>query len=88
MIPTFIIQVEKLLYTTSGKVDRKALNASNFENTGTNRQLTMPANNIEEEILSIWKEHLDVEQISTDDNFFEIGGNSLLVAVFLSTKPI
>ncbi|NVO12244.1 MAG: amino acid adenylation domain-containing protein [Bacteroidales bacterium] len=83
MVPTFIFQIEKLLYNTSGKVDRKALNALNIESFDAERQLIAPANSTEKELLQIWKEHLDREQISTDDNFFEIGGNSLLVAVIL-----
>jgi len=84
MVPTFIVQLDKLPCTTSGKVDRKALNSLNLENSAKERQITPPVNDIEKELLLIWKRYLDTDQISTEDNFFEIGGNSLLVAVILA----
>ncbi|MHC0065903.1 amino acid adenylation domain-containing protein [Nostoc sp. UIC 10890] len=48
--------------------------ANNFQN-----EFTEPSNSIEETILAIWKELLWLEHISTQDNFFDLGGHSALV---------
>jgi amino acid adenylation domain-containing protein len=48
--------------------------ANNFQN-----EFTEPSNSIEESILTIWKEVLGLEHISTQDNFFDLGGHSSLV---------
>ncbi|MEH1869056.1 MAG: amino acid adenylation domain-containing protein [Nostoc sp.] len=48
--------------------------ANNFQN-----EFTEPSNSIEETILAIWKEVLGLEHISTQDNFFDLGGHSALV---------
>ncbi|MEH2196828.1 amino acid adenylation domain-containing protein [Nostoc sp.] len=48
--------------------------ANNFQN-----EFTEPSNSIEEIILAIWQEVLGLEHISTQDNFFDLGGHSALV---------
>ncbi|WP_066426911.1 non-ribosomal peptide synthetase [Anabaena sp. 4-3] len=48
-------------------------------NNKTVKEFTQPSNSIEEVILTIWQEVLGLEHISTEDNFFEIGGHSALV---------
>ena len=75
-VPKYIIQVDKLEKNQNGKIDKKLL-TTNFEHTNTKRILS-PTNKTEEIILETFKRVLNQKQISTDDNFFDIGGDSLL----------
>ena len=85
MLPSSILQLEKMPLTLSGKVDRQALP---LPETGAYpvHQLA-PRNNTETRLVSIWKEVLGIEQVGVLDNFFELGGHSLLaVRLFASIK--
>ncbi|MCP4022102.1 MAG: amino acid adenylation domain-containing protein, partial [Desulfobacteraceae bacterium] len=76
MVPSHIIPVEKFPLNSSGKTGLKALAA--IEPTlGVNKE--EPQNEIEARILSIWENVLPRQKIGTEDNFFNIGGNSLLL---------
>ncbi|MCX2829639.1 amino acid adenylation domain-containing protein [Bacillus pseudomycoides] len=77
MIPVVFIQLEKLPQTINGKVDRKTLLEMNVNIP--ERQYEKPSNKIEKLLHLIWKELLGIEEIGVKDDFFEIGGNSLLV---------
>ena len=79
MIPTYIMKLEKMPYTINRKIDRKALplptilkevdsNIININELGSN----------EDKLIQIWKNILNIPDINTDDNFFEIGGDSIL----------
>lgn len=75
MIPNYIIQIEKMPVNISGKVDRKSLPKPRFGNE--KHKYVEPVNEVEEKIAVVWEKVLGIEKISTDLNFFEIGGNSL-----------
>ncbi|NJD01334.1 MAG: amino acid adenylation domain-containing protein [Ruminiclostridium sp.] len=78
MIPSFTIRLEKLPTTLNGKIDRKILPALEWGiNIGL--EYVAPQNELEAKIADIWKGVLGVEKIGINDNFFDIGGNSLLV---------
>ncbi|AGF55973.1 non-ribosomal peptide synthetase [Clostridium saccharoperbutylacetonicum] len=75
MIPSHIMQLERMPVNSNGKVERKALpTPKSFD---FNYEYIMPKNNIEEKISKAWSKILGIKNISTDLNFFEIGGNSL-----------
>ncbi|MBK3493949.1 amino acid adenylation domain-containing protein [Viridibacillus sp. YIM B01967] len=76
MIPSFFIQIDKIPLTKNGKIDRKVLKelAPNM-NMKTNNEL--PRNEIEQELIEIWKDVLNLNIIGISDNFFNIGGHSL-----------
>ncbi len=78
MIPSFYIQIEKIPLTPNGKVDRKSLPAA-IQNISTGALFENPANDIEEKLLVLWQEVLSTESISIHDNFFDLGGNSILL---------
>ena len=77
MVPSAFVLLEELPLTPNGKVDRKKLPAPDFNGTNNERV----ARNPKEEILcDLFAEVLGVSHISIDDNFFEIGGHSLLAS--------
>jgi thioesterase domain-containing protein/acyl carrier protein len=79
MIPSRFILADELPLTASGKIDRKALIPSSFENDKPMTLSRIP-DNLERELISIWRGVLDVKKIDVRDNFFDLGGSSLLAA--------
>ncbi len=77
MIPTQFIVIDSIPLATFGKIDRKKLSETKISNLAPKREIKAPTNEIEIELLDIWRNTLDIEEISIDDNFFEIGGHSL-----------
>lgn len=76
MIPTQIVFLEKLPYTTNLKIDKKKLLDLKITKVGS-LKADEPENETEELLLNIWKEVMKKEKISVNDNFFELGGHSL-----------
>ena len=73
MVPTVIMQLETMPYTPNGKIDRK-----NLPQPGIERSYTAPRDETEEFFCGIFEEALGLDKIGIDDDFFEIGGTSLL----------
>ncbi len=73
MVPTYLIQIKSFAYTPNGKIDRKLLPEPVIEE----KEIINPKTPLEKRILKIWKSILSLEKISIDDNFFNIGGDSL-----------
>jgi len=76
MIPTHLIQLEKMPLTPSGKIDRKVLPKIKGELLKGSEYIA-PKNEIQEELNAIWEEVLGITGIGINDNFFELGGHSL-----------
>lgn len=80
MIPSRFIRLEALPATSNGKIDRKALQALPLLKEATETaEMHVPENDAEEFLLHLWQELLGMETIGTDQNFFDIGGNSHLI---------
>lgn len=77
MIPSRFIRLDKLPLTPNGKTDRKALPEPESYIDAANSYIA-PTNEIEFKMVSIWEEVLGVKHIGIEDDFFELGGNSLL----------
>ena len=73
MIPTYIVQVNSFAHTPSGKIDRKVLPEPKIEK----KQIIYPKTVLQRQMVMIWKNILSIDEISIDDNFFDIGGDSL-----------
>lgn len=76
MVPSFFMQLDKLPLTPNGKVDRRALYKMEME-IDTGVDYMAPRNEIEERLAGIWEEVLNMKKPSINDNFFNLGGNSL-----------
>ncbi|WP_375475181.1 amino acid adenylation domain-containing protein [uncultured Nostoc sp.] len=77
MVPATFVILEALPLTPNGKVDRKALPTPNGEIT-REHEYVAPRTAIEQTLTNIWQELLFKEKVSIHDNFFEIGGDSIL----------
>jgi amino acid adenylation domain-containing protein len=79
MIPEYFVPLEKLPLTPNGKIDRKALPEPGVSGIKQAAVYVAPQSGQEQQIAEIWQEILNVEQVGVNDNFFDIGGNSLNV---------
>lgn len=79
MVPTRFVVVDRLPRTASGKLDRRAVvHAPGTELGSRTSGVVAPRNETEATLVRIWREVLNVDEISVHDDFFEIGGDSLL----------
>lgn len=80
MIPTYLMQLDKLPLTANGKIDRKALPKPDGTLNVSGEYLP-PKNEVEEKLVAIWSEILEIdpEKIGVQDSFFDLGGNSLRI---------
>ncbi len=80
MIPAAFVVLEALPLTAGGKVDRRALPAPDSARPEVDAGYAAPRNPVQEVLAGIWSELLGVERVGVDDDFFQLGGHSLLVA--------
>jgi len=82
MVPSAIVELDSLPTNANGKVDRKALPAPvPGEDARTARG---PRDRVELGLVRIWEEVLKLAPVGIDDDFFELGGNSLLAVQLMS----
>jgi hypothetical protein len=84
MVPSFLVFVEDLPLTPSGKVDRRALPAPDGSRQGVAEPYVAPRNSVEAVLAGIWSELLRVDEVGVHDNFFDLGGHSLLATQVVS----
>lgn len=75
MIPSQLLFVNEFPLNSSGKVDKKAL--ISIANKAIANDYVAPRNEFEEKLAQIWSETLNIEKVGIEDNFFNIGGDSL-----------
>ncbi|EQB97759.1 condensation domain-containing protein, partial [Photorhabdus temperata] len=78
MVPAAFVRLDAFPLTPNGKLDRQALPAPGQE-AFARQVYEAPQGEIETALATIWRELLGIEQISRHDNFFALGGHSLLV---------
>jgi amino acid adenylation domain-containing protein len=79
MTPSVFVFLDELPLTPNGKVNRKALPAPEGRRPELETTYLAPGTGPEKAIAKVWSELLGVEQVGSNDNFFDLGGNSLLV---------
>lgn len=82
MIPQYFVELDTLPYTPNGKIDKKLLPMPKLEN---NVEIVIPTNEQEKILKEIFEDVLHQENISIEDDFFKLGGDSLS-AINLSVK--
>jgi amino acid adenylation domain-containing protein len=78
MVPSSYVALDSLPRNGSGKTDRRKLAGMSLH-SGTAAISPSPLNESEEAIAGIWKEILGLPAVGLDENFFEVGGSSLLI---------
>jgi len=81
MIPSSFMVLDAIPLTVNGKVDRRALPRPSVAQRKRQPVDAVPQTDLEKVIASVWQETLNLECVGIHDNFFDLGGHSLLVAV-------
>jgi amino acid adenylation domain-containing protein len=81
MVPAVIMSLDTLPLTPNGKLDRRALPAPDFASRSAH---VPPRDPVEEVLIGIWEEVLTTSQLGVRDDFFRVGGHSLLAAKVLA----
>lgn len=85
MVPNYYVWLEEFPKTSSGKVNKKALPIPEYKRPSTAPLYKMPKTEIQKNIAKSWSEILRIPKIGLSDNFFEMGGNSLLAQKTVTT---
>ena len=83
MVPSHFIGLDEMPLTVNGKVNRKALPAPDIK--GDEARYAAPRNDTEAALCRLWQEELGMERVGITDDFFQLGGNSIL-AIKLTYK--
>jgi acyl carrier protein len=78
MVPQAVLVLPSLPMTPNGKIDRRALPEPNAA-IAVRPAASAPTSELEKTIAAIWQDVLGLPQVGTGDNFFDLGGHSLLV---------
>jgi amino acid adenylation domain-containing protein len=78
MVPSHFLILDALPRTANGKLDRKALPAPHQLRPNIEQAFVAPRNATEEKVASVWAEVLKLKMVGVHDNFFDLGGHSLL----------
>jgi amino acid adenylation domain-containing protein len=78
MVPSAIVSLPRLPVGPTGKVDRKALPAPDLSPAGTGEGFVAPRDEIESVLIEVWERVLGRQGIGARDDFFDLGGHSLL----------
>lgn len=80
MVPSKFLVLDSLPLTPNGKVDRKSLPALNGKRAASvTPGFVAPQSKVEQQIAQVWQEVLAVDSVGVHDNFFDLGGHSLLM---------
>ena len=85
MVPSSFVALDKLPLNPNGKVDRKALPEPSQMQTEFDVDYAPPITDGQKKLVEIWKQVLGLERVGINDDFFELGGDSIL-AIQLTSK--
>jgi acyl carrier protein len=79
MVPRIFVNLARLPVSPNGKLDRRALPMVEQRQRHPSSPYLAPQKHLEKVIAAVWKEVLKLEKVSLTDNFFDLGGHSLLL---------
>ncbi|HXP82782.1 MAG TPA: amino acid adenylation domain-containing protein [Verrucomicrobiae bacterium] len=89
MVPAHFVLLDSLPLTQNGKIDRLALQGKSFEPMLPVQERIAPRTETEKKLAAIWMELLNVDEIGVEDNFYDLGGDSLLaVRAMLQVREV
>lgn len=80
MVPGVYVFASALPLTSSGKIDRRSLPDPVMTRPRLEQGYVGASNDVESRLVELWRQMLGFQQIGVDDNFFDLGGNSILAA--------
>jgi amino acid adenylation domain-containing protein len=83
-VPSAFVVLDSLPLSPNGKVDRKTLPAPERARPEREGAYVAPRGSVEETVARVWAEVLGVERVGAQDNFFDLGGHSLIATQVLS----
>lgn len=83
MMPSYFIPMECMKFLPNGKIDKKSLPEPGLY-ANSSAELVLPTNEIEEKLSEIWRDVLGIDKVGITSNFFDIGGNSILLIQLFS----
>jgi amino acid adenylation domain-containing protein/non-ribosomal peptide synthase protein (TIGR01720 family) len=78
MIPAAFVFLDTMPLTSQGKINRSALPAPDWNQSATKKDFTPPETDAEKILCHAWQQTLGVDNIGIEDNFFDLGGDSIL----------
>jgi len=78
MLPSTFVELSEFPLTPNGKVDRKRLPEPEMYRSAVGREYVAPQSDLEKAMATVWQELLGIDQVGVTDNFFDLGGHSLL----------
>ncbi|KOV96729.1 non-ribosomal peptide synthetase [Streptomyces sp. NRRL B-3648] len=78
LVPALVVPLERLPLGATGKLDRRALPVPEWAAPGTGEAGRPPRTEAEQTLAAIWSEVLGVPEVGADDNYFTLGGDSIL----------
>lgn len=79
MVPNDVVVLDSMPLTPNGKIDRKQLPSPHGLAQKTVAEYVAPENELQEIIVKVWQETLQIDKVGVNDNFFDLGGHSLLI---------
>jgi len=84
MVPSTFVMLDEMPLTPNGKVDRRALPALDGSRPELESRYVEPRTSLEKLLAEMWQDVLEIEAVGIHDDFFELGGTSLRVVVFVN----
>lgn len=84
MVPSVFVQLEALPLTPNGKIDRRSLPVPEQTRSELETAYVAPRTPLEQQLTEIWAQVLGLETVGIHDNFFDLGGHSLLITQLLT----
>ncbi|MCA1615652.1 MAG: amino acid adenylation domain-containing protein [Acidobacteria bacterium] len=84
MVPSAFVVLDSLPLNANGKVDRRALPAPDALRPELEESYVAPRGAVEEQVAAVWRQVLGTERVGIHDNFFDLGGHSLIATQIVS----